>query len=65
MLDDGSIFSEPGSLSFATGLSNSDSVLVRLCLGSLRRNSATRRIFPPHITTQEFRFGVVVDGIQI
>ena len=64
MLDDGSIFADPVSLSFATGLSNSDSVLVRLCLGSLRRDSATWRIFPPHITTQEFRFGVVVDGIQ-
>ena len=58
MLDDGSIFVEPGSLSFATDLSNSNSELVGLWSGSLRCNSSTSRFFPsafPHPGCSIFR----------
>ena len=43
----------------------SDSLLVGLCPGSLRCNSSTKRVFPRHMTTQEFRSGVVVDGSEL
>ena len=63
MLDDGFIFVEPGSLSFATDHANSSSELVGMWSGSLRCNSFTSRFFPLHITTQNVRSFVVVEGV--
>ena len=59
----GSRSPEQRSLSFAKDVSKSKSELVGLCPGSLRCNSSTQRFIPRHITTQDVRFGFVVDGI--
>ena len=47
---------EQGSSCFAIACSESNSELVRLCLGFEICNSSTNRFYPRHITTHDVRF---------
>ena len=60
-----SFFVGLSSLSLATNLSNSNSELVGMWSGSMGRPSSTLRFFPRHVTIQEVRCSLVVEGTWI
>ena len=58
------ISAEQSSPSFAIACFESDSELVRLCLGSGICNLSSNRFFPRHIITQDVRSGLFGDVQQ-